>query len=109
MNSPNIALLHCLDTYTLSPFCTEATALLESAGIRFKEISLGKEWLPGLIDEPMKRAALLEMTGSSSLPSIFIGGNSIGGLFSGTPGLLPLLEAGELRSMVESAQGEESS
>ena len=91
-------------TYDFSPFCTEATALLESAGIRFKEISLGKEWLPYLINEPMKRAALLEMTGSSSLPSIFIGGNNIGGLYSGNPGLLASLEAGELKAMVEDAR-----
>ncbi len=67
-------------------------------------MSLGKEWIPGLIDDPMKRAALLEMTGSSSLPNIFIGGNSIGGLFSGNPGLLASLEAGTLKSMVDDAR-----
>jgi len=78
--------------------------VLESAGIRFKEVSLGKEWLPGLIREPIKRAALLEMTGTSSLPNIFIGGNSIGGLFSGNPGLLASLEAGELKALVEDAR-----
>lgn len=93
------------DTYTLSPFCTEATALLDSAGVRYKEVSLGKEWIPGLIEDPMKRAALLDMTGSSSLPNIFIGGNSIGGLFSGNPGLLASLEAGKLKAMVEDAKG----
>ena len=91
------------DTYTLSPFCTEATALLDSAGISYKEVSLGTEWIPGLIDDPLKRAALLEITGSSSLPSTFVGGSSIGGLFSGTPGLLASLESGELKPMVESA------
>eukprot|EP00986_Skeletonema_menzelii_P008965 scaffold3933_cov155-Skeletonema_menzelii.AAC.1 len=90
-------------TYTLSPFCTEATALLDSAGISYKEVSLGKEWIPGLIDDPLNRAALLEITGSSSLPNCFVGGNSVGGLFSGTPGLLASLESGELKPMVENA------
>lgn len=77
--------------------------MLDSAGISYKDVSLGKEWIPGLIDDPMKRAALLEITGSSSLPSTFVGGNSIGGLFSGTPGLLASLESGELKPMVENA------
>lgn len=57
-----------------------------------------------MIIEPMKRAALLEMTGTSSLPNIFIGGNSIGGLFSGEPGLLACLEAGKLKAMVEGSR-----
>lgn len=92
-----------LDTYALSPFCTEATALLDSAGISYKEVSLGKEWIPGLIDDPLKRAALLEITGSSSLPNIFVGGNSVGGLYSGNPGILASLESGELKTMVETA------
>ncbi len=91
------------DTYALSPFCTEATALLDSAGIGYKEVSLGKEWIPGLIDDPLKRAALLEIAGSSSLPNMFVGGNSVGGLFSGNPGILASLESGELKTMVETA------
>jgi hypothetical protein len=43
------------------------------------------------------------MTGQSSLPHIFIGGKSVGGLFSGTPGLVPALEQGILMGMVSSA------
>jgi len=88
-------------TYEYSPFCTEATALLENCGIEFKEISLGLEWIPGLIREPAKRAALLEITGQSSLPHIFVGGTSIGGLFSGSPGLVPALEQGKLTKLVD--------
>jgi glutaredoxin len=88
----------------LSPFCTEATTLLENCGIKFKEISLGKEWIPGLIKDPTKRAALLEITGQSSLPHIFVGGTSIGGLFSGSPGLVPALEQGQLMKMIDDAK-----
>lgn len=91
-------------TYELSPFCSEAVALLKSTGTNFKEVSLGKEWIPGLITEPEKRAALLAMTGQSSLPHIFVGGTSIGGLYSGSPGLVPALEQGELMGMVEEAK-----
>jgi len=94
-------------TYGLSPFSIEAKKLLDNLDVPYKEISLGGEWLPGLIGEggSQKRAALLEMTGQSSLPNIFIGGKSIGGLFSGSPGLVPLLEQGKLRGMLEKAIG----
>ena len=92
-------------TYDWSPFSQETKALLKRLDISFHEISLGREWIPGLIKEggSEKRAALLEMTGQSSLPHIFIGGQSIGGLFSGTPGLIPVLKEGKLSIMVESA------
>jgi glutaredoxin len=82
-------------TYEWSPFSFETKALLDSIGVPYKEISLGKEWIPGLIDTndgSLKRAALLEMTGQSSLPHIFVKTKPIGGLFSGKPGLLPLLK-----------------
>ena len=90
-------------TYSLSPFCTEATDLLDNLDIKYKEISLGKEWIPGLIEEPVKRAALGEMTGQTSLPNVFIGGKSIGGIFSGTPGLVPALEEGTLMKLIDEA------
>jgi glutaredoxin len=85
-------------TYDLSPFSYETKALLDSLKVEYAEISLGKEWIPGLIspDGAIKRAALLEMTGQSSLPHIFIGGQPVGGLFSGQPGLVPLLKEGRL-------------
>jgi len=95
-------------TYSLSPFCTEATALLDNLNVNYKEISLGKEWLPGLIDDPVKRAALGTMTGQTSLPHVFVGGKSIGGIFSGTngtpgPGLVPALEEGTLMKLIDEA------
>eukprot|EP00550_Attheya_septentrionalis_P003408 CAMPEP_0198293244 /NCGR_PEP_ID=MMETSP1449-20131203/16144_1 /TAXON_ID=420275 /ORGANISM="Attheya septentrionalis, Strain CCMP2084" /LENGTH=475 /DNA_ID=CAMNT_0043992759 /DNA_START=207 /DNA_END=1630 /DNA_ORIENTATION=- len=83
-------------TYKLSPFCTEATELLDNLGVSYKEISLGLEWIPGLIAEggSAKRAALGDMTGQTSLPHFFVEGKSIGGLYSGNPGLVPSLEQG---------------
>ena len=84
-------------TYDLSPFSSETTLVLDRLGVDYKKISLGKEWLPGLIAEngAIKRAALLEMTGQSSLPHIFVNGKPIGGLFSGSPGLVPMLQKGD--------------
>jgi len=92
-------------TYALSPFSSETKALLDNLDIEYEEISLGLEWIPGLIAEggAQKRLALLEMTGQSSLPQIFIGGKGIGGLFSGTPGLVPGLEEGVIQDMVADA------
>jgi len=51
------------------------------------------------------RAELLEITGQSSLPHIFINGKHVGGLFTGSPdgsypGLAGLKESGELQKMV---------
>ena len=91
-------------TYDWSPFSSEAKALLDHLAIEYTDISLGKEWIPGLINDPMTRAALLSLTGQSSLPHVFIGGVSIGGLFSGTPGLVPALEEMSLLDKVEAAQ-----
>ncbi|KAL7529358.1 hypothetical protein ACHAWF_002946 [Thalassiosira exigua] len=91
-------------TYELSPFCAEAVALLERIGVAHREISLGREWIPGLLTEPARRAALLDMTGQSSLPHVFVGGTSVGGLYSGSPGLVPSLERGEFVDLVEEAK-----
>ena len=68
------------------------------------EVSLGKEWIPGLLIRPEKRVALLQMTGQSSLPNVFVGGAMVGGLYSGRPGLVPALERGDLMIMVEEAE-----
>lgn len=85
-------------SYSLSPFCSEAKSLLDSLGARYKTIELAPEWLPGLatVEAVQVRAELGALTGQTSMPHVFIGGKSIGGLFTGTPGLVPLLESGEL-------------
>ena len=90
-------------TYSLSPFCTEAVGILEKLDVPFKEISLGYEWVPFLINEGGAeiRAELGKMFGQTSLPHIFIDGESIGGIFSGTPGLIPALESREVAKKLE--------
>jgi len=83
-------------TYSLSPFCTEATKLLDSIGATYKEVVLAPEWFLMLGEGAAKRAVLGDIFGRTSMPHIFIGGRSIGGLTEGDPGLLPLYESGEL-------------
>ena len=75
-------------TYSLSPFCTEAVKLLKALGADFKEIELAPEWFLMLGENAAKRAELGSLYGRTSMPQIFIGGESIGGLMEG-PGLVP--------------------
>ena len=95
-------------TYDLSPFTFEIRSILQRMNVEFTEISMGKEWMPGFIAPggSEKRAALLRMTGQSSLPHLFVGGESLGGLYTGTPGLIPSLEQGNFQPMVDSAMRE---
>mmetsp|Transcript_53463 Transcript_53463/g.148149 ORF Transcript_53463/g.148149 Transcript_53463/m.148149 type:complete len:245 (-) Transcript_53463:77-811(-) len=88
-------------TYSLSPFCAEATKLLDSLGAEYKEVVLAPEWFLMLGEGAAKRAELLALFGRSSMPHIFIGGRSIGGLTEGEPGLVPLYEAGELEATLK--------
>ena len=94
-------------TYTLSPFCAEATTLLKRLDVPFKEICLGWEWIPLLIRPggAETRAELGRLTGQTSLPHIFIGGESLGGLYSGNPGLVPSLESRQFFKKIEAAKG----
>ena len=91
-------------TYSLSPFSTEALALLESTGANFEKRELGPEWFLLGGRASVLRAELDAMTGQSSLPHIFIGGESIGGLSTGTPGLVALIENGELEAKLKKAK-----
>jgi len=90
-------------TYEASPFSTEAKRLLESVGADYREISLGAEWFVASPEAAAKRAELGQMHGRTSLPHIFIGGRSVGGLMDGSPGLVPLQESGELTASLKKA------
>jgi len=92
-------------SYSLSPFCTKAVDVLKEAGANPKVVELGAEWIPGLIsaEGAAIRAQLGSMTGRTSMPHIFIGGESIGGLCDGTPGLLPLRDQSLLKERLQKA------
>ena len=94
----------CIYTYDLSPFSVEALNILESTGAKFEKRSLGAEWFLLGPRQSLLRAKLLDQTGQSSLPHIFIGGEHIGGLSTGTPGLNSLVESGELISKLKEAK-----
>ena len=68
---------------------------------------MGQEWFLLGKEGSATRSALLERTGQSSLPHAFIGGQHVGGLFTGpteaAPGLAALLEAGELQERLRAA------
>lgn len=89
-------------TYGLSPFSSQTMALLKDAGCTdVKQIEIGLEWFLLGKEASATRTALLDMTGQSSLPHIFIDGQHIGGIFSGTPGLAALQESGKLQEMLD--------
>ena len=79
--------------------------MAQDQGAKIKVIELGKEWLPGFLpaDGAAIRAELGAMTGQTSMPHVFIGGESVGGLATGTPGIKPLLKAGSLREKLKDA------
>ena len=94
-------------TYGLSPFSTEAVALLEAKGANFEVRELGPEWFLLGPQASVKRAELEAMTGQSSLPHVFIGGEHVGGLATG-PGIATLDEDGELDGLLASAGATQS-
>jgi|TARA_B100000524_G_scaffold60350_2_gene27941 glutaredoxin-related protein len=90
-------------TWKSSPACKKAIALLEVTGVTPKIVALDDPWSKG---NPI-RAQLGRMTKKSSVPSIWIGGEYVGGCDDGpsaeAPGLVPLAFKGELRPRLEAA------
>mmetsp|Transcript_1168 Transcript_1168/g.2647 ORF Transcript_1168/g.2647 Transcript_1168/m.2647 type:complete len:502 (-) Transcript_1168:141-1646(-) len=92
-------------TYTLSPFSAETLGVLDEIGADYENVELGLEWFLLDKEKSTTRAQLLEMTGQSSLPHVFVDGKHVGGLFTGTPdgsfpGLAGLKESGSLEEMM---------
>jgi len=92
-----------LFTWESSPACKKALKLIEETGARPKVVRLDDPWSEG---NPT-RAALGRLTGKSSVPSIWIGGEYIGGCDDGpsdvSPGLVPMAFRGTLREKLEAA------
>mmetsp|Transcript_2220 Transcript_2220/g.3492 ORF Transcript_2220/g.3492 Transcript_2220/m.3492 type:complete len:152 (+) Transcript_2220:1359-1814(+) len=61
-------------TYGLSPFSSETLAVLDEIGVDYESVEVGLEWFLLGKENSVLRAELLEMTGQSSLPHVFIGG-----------------------------------
>jgi len=86
-------------SFSTCPFCRRAKDLLDEKGVQYVALELDE--LEGNEGNEI-RANLGRKTGRTSVPSIFIGGNYIGGCNDG-PGLLPLDKSGELDSMLNEA------
>ena len=95
-------------TYGLSPFSTECIAFLDETGAEYRKIELGLEWFLLGGQHSWVRALLLERYGVSSLPHVFIGGQSVGGLYSGNAqgkgGLVELKKQGQLTTLLKEAK-----
>ena len=91
-------------TYKLSPFSTEALALLDASGYEYTNIELGLEWFALGGRGSQTRVALAEMceNGASSLPKIFIGGKPLGGA-SGFSALAEVESNGQLGALLQAA------
>ena len=93
-------------TYGLSPFSAEAIDVLDEIGADYKKVELGLEWFFLNKEKSIVRAELLNRTGQSSLPHVFINGKHVGGVFTGTPdgsspgGLAGLKESGKLKELL---------
>lgn len=90
-------------SFTTCPFCRKAKDYLDERSIPYEAIEL--DLLPGNEGNEI-RAELGRMTKRTSVPSIFIGGEYIGGCNDGNPGLLPLARENDgkrLNEMLENA------
>ncbi len=84
-------------SFSTCPFCRRAKDLLDEKGVQYEAIELDE--LEGNEGNEI-RANLGRKTGRTSVPSIFVGGNYIGGCNDG-PGLVPLDQSGELDLMLK--------
>lgn len=83
-------------SFSTCPFCRRAKDYLDEKGILYSAMELDE--LDGNEGNQI-RAVLGKMTKRTSVPSIFVGGQYIGGCNDG-PGLLSLAESGELDKLL---------
>jgi glutaredoxin 3 len=81
-------------SFTTCPFCRRAKDALDERGVLYAAIELDE-----LPDGNQIRAELGRRTKRTSVPSVFVKGEYIGGCNDG-PGLLPLMESGEFDRML---------
>eukprot|EP00591_Stephanopyxis_turris_P006253 CAMPEP_0195526482 /NCGR_PEP_ID=MMETSP0794_2-20130614/27583_1 /TAXON_ID=515487 /ORGANISM="Stephanopyxis turris, Strain CCMP 815" /LENGTH=148 /DNA_ID=CAMNT_0040657177 /DNA_START=235 /DNA_END=681 /DNA_ORIENTATION=+ len=90
-------------TWKQSPFSKKAIKALDVAGAEIKNVRLDDPWSEG---NPL-RAELGKLTGRTSVPSIWIGGEYVGGFDAGVsdekPGILDMAFKGTLLPKLEEA------
>jgi len=90
-NGPSVALF----SFTTCPFCRKAKDFLDEQGISYVSLELDEQDNGNAL-----RPYLGRKTKRTSVPSIFIRGECIGGCNDG-PGLLPLAASGELQGLLQ--------
>ena len=80
-----------LFSFTQCPFCKQAKEILDEKGVTYRVLELDEDELGAGL-----RVRLGARSGRTSVPSIWIDGDCIGGLNDGNPGLVPLDQRGEL-------------
>lgn len=88
-----------LFSFTSCPFCRRAKDRLDELRVTYFALELDEDPLG-----PAIRAQLGRRTGRTSVPSIWISGDYIGGLNDGEPGLLPLDSQGLLLPKLRAAR-----
>merc|ERR1719271_1970957 len=92
-------------TWETSPSCKQAIKFLEQAGAKPKIIRLDQPWKWDI--GAKQRAALGRLTKRSAVPSVWIGGEFVGGCTDGptkdAPGLVKLAFSGELITKLNDA------
>lgn len=81
------------------PFSLAAKRSLAAKGVSFKAY----EWNQR-VDGAALVAELGVLTGRTSIPHIFIGGESVGGFNDGTPGIRPLIASGAFEAAIQEAK-----
>ena len=84
-------------SFSTCPFCNNAKKLLSDKGVAFTAVELNQ-----VPDGMAMRAELADMTGRTSMPNIWIGGEGIGGCNDG-PGIMTLEREGKLDAMLQKA------
>jgi len=83
-------------SFSTCPFCVKSKEALDILGVKFSAVEVDQMGIQGLAI----RAELAQATGRTSMPNIFVKGVPIGGCNDGSPGLMPLIESGQLADLL---------
>jgi len=88
-------------SFSVCPWCFKAKQLLTDAGIQYEVVEV--DLLEGM-EGPYMQNCLARRTGRTSMPNVFVKGQSIGGCMDGEPtrfpGLRVMLEDGQLEHLL---------
>ena len=83
--------------WSFSPFSKNARELLDTIGASYEAVELDRVPRGFALKKELSK-----LTGRSSVPNVFIKGESVGGCYDG-PGIVPLYRSGELQEKLRRA------